>query len=408
MQRCVWHANQWWMVVLVLIAAPLLKVNAEPASSRPTVDFEGLSRQAAPSVDRGLRFLAGAQAEDGGWRGGPFGSDPAITAIVAKAFIQAPAYGRKHLIVQRAVRFVIRHQQDDGGIYSPQIGYANYSTSIAVMTLAALEDPAVEQVIAGAQRYLKSNQWDESKDDPEGRDVDPGHAWYGGAGYGAKKTRPDLSNTQMMLEALHDSGLPPSDPVYKKALRFITRCQMLSETNDQPFARGATDGGFIYSPANGGESKAGTVTVERNTLLRSYGSMSYAGFKSLLYAAVDRQDPRVQAAWGWIRRHYTLESNPNMPEKQSAEGLFYYYHVFARALRAWGEPSIVDEQGVAHDWRGELIARLAELQSEDGSWVNSADRWMEGNPYLVTAYALLALQEAIARDLPATRPVTQR
>ena len=124
--------------------------------------------------------------------------------------------------------------------------------------------------------------------------------------------------------------------------------------------------------------------------------MTYAGFKSMLYADVDREDARVVAALDWIREHYTLDSNPNMPNRQSHQGLFYFYHVFAKALRAWGEPTLVDADGEAHDWRAELCDKLIGLQDADGSWVNDADRWYEGNPALVTSYALLAMQAALA------------
>ena len=41
-----------------------------------------------------------------------------------------------------------------------------------------------------------------------------------------------------------------------------------------------------------------------------------------------------------------------------------------------------------------MTAKLAELQSPDGSWTNPADRWYEGDPTLVTSYALLALGDA--------------
>jgi squalene-hopene/tetraprenyl-beta-curcumene cyclase len=74
-----------------------------------------------------------------------------------------------------------------------------------------------------------------------------------------------------------------------------------------------------------------------------------------------------------------------------AAGQYYYYHTFAKALAALGEDEFVDDNGASHDWRKELIAELANRQKEDGSWINDEKRWMEGDPSLVTAYALLAL-----------------
>ena len=56
--------------------------------------------------------------------------------------------------------------------------------------------------------------------------------------------------------------------------------------------------------------------------------MTYAGFKSLLYAGMDADDVRVRAAFDWIRRHWTFDENPGMKQ----DGLFYYYHAMARAL----------------------------------------------------------------------------
>jgi squalene-hopene/tetraprenyl-beta-curcumene cyclase len=114
----------------------------------------------------------------------------------------------------------------------------------------------------------------------------------------------------------------------------------------------------------------------------------------MLYAGLKKDDPRVQAALGWIREHWTLERNPNMPDKQSREGLFYYYHTFARALAAFGDPIIRDQAGREHNWRLELTETLAKLQKPDGSWLNPHDRWMEGYPALTTAYSMLALLEA--------------
>jgi len=372
---------------------------AEAAEPAGKVLPEEARARAVAMIDKALSYLAASQQADGSWQMMGHG-EPAVTALVAKCFIQSPKYGPRHAVVDKAVKFVMRFRHDDGGIYVEGAGLRNYQTSVALMMLSSLPkgDPAVAKTIAGAQEFLKALQWDADQTDSEGEKVTEAHRFYGGAGYG-KRQRPDLSNTQLMLEALHQSGLPKDDPAYKKALVFIERCQMNSETNDQPFARGADDGGFIYTPAATDPkdpiSKAGTVEVEGRSIPRSYGSMTYAGFKSLLHADVARDDPRVQRAFDWIQTHYTLDSNPNMPGAQSQQGLFYYYHTFAKALEAWGQPTITDKKGRTHRWRVDLIDALRKRQSPDGSWVNMADRWYEGHPPLVTAYAVLALQAAL-------------
>ena len=47
-------------------------------------------------------------------------------------------------------------------------------------------------------------------------------------------------------------------------------------------------------------------------MLRSYGSMTYAGLKSMIYAGLSHDDPRVKAAWEWIGRNFTVDENPGM------------------------------------------------------------------------------------------------
>lgn len=386
------------LLVVITAVAGVSHADGDAPASGPAIaqvaSRESLRLKVAPVIDKALRFQLSRQTDSGGWEMMPNVPDPAVTAMVAQCLIQDPNYGPKHPAVEKAMKFVISFQQPDGGIYSTQIGYRNYTTSVVLMSLSSLKSSSVADQMAGATKYLKDNQWTEGKCDTDGKPITADHPWYGGAGYGQSR-RPDLSNTQMMLEALQQSGLPPTDPTYQKAIKFVLRCQMSERSNDQPFAQGTDDGGFIYTPANGGESKAGSVEVSGRPRLRSYGSMTYAGFKSLLYANVDRNDPRVKAAWDWIRRNYTLTDNPNMPGAKSKEGLYYYYHVFAKALDAWGEPVLTDAAGRQHDWRAELIDQLISTQKADGSWVNEADRWHEGNPSLVTSYCVLAIQTAI-------------
>lgn len=337
------------------------------------------------SIDRGLAFLRSAQDSDGGWTR-QYG--PAITAIVARAFAADRNHGPDHPVVKRAVASILRHEQTDGGIYERQQNLANYQTSVVLSFLAALPGKEHAERIARAQAFVTRLQYD------DGESIDRANPWYGGAGYNSEK-RPDLSNTQMMLQALKDSGLSKNDPVYRRALVFVSRCQMNGATNDQPFAREYSDGGFVYTCADGGESKASAEVTEGQAMFVSYGSMTYAGFKSMIYCNAGRDDPRIKAAYEWIRRHYTLDKNPGMPSARARQGLYYYYHVFAQALDAWGEPVVVDARGTSHDWREELCRKVISLQRKDGSWVNEADRWQEGDANYVTGLTLQTLQIAM-------------
>ena len=140
-------------------------------------------------------------------------------------------------------------------------------------------------------------------------------------------------------------GAGPNDEAMQKALIFVSRCQNLeSEHNTLPWAAKNPDGGFYYTAAAGGESPAGKTP---DGGLRSYGSMTYAGLKSMIYAGVARDDPRVKAAVHWIEQHYDVSANPGM----GPPACTHYHHLFAKALDAAGLPEVVDAAGKKHDWR---------------------------------------------------------
>jgi len=130
-------------------------------------------------------------------------------------------------------------------------------------------------------------------------------------------------------------------------------------------------------------------------MLRAYGSVSYAGFKSYLYAGLKKDDPRVQAVLDFCRHNYTVAENP----RAGTDGQYYYYVAFARALRAAQIDTIdavgADGKSVPRNWRADLINQLATMQNADGSFKSVDERWMEDNPVLITAYALLAAQNAL-------------
>jgi len=338
-----------------------------------------LRKQADGAVDRGLKYLHGTMADDGSW-----GKHPGITGIAVLAFLKSHRDYKESdgPFIRKPLEYLLKMQKTDGGIYDKEL--ANYITSVALEALLAAKNPQYDDAIRKARAYLSGTQLNETQGYKES---DPG---YGSAGYGGS-LRGDLSNVSLRADALHayeQAGLERDSDDWKRTVVFLQRLQNRSESNPMKWA--SNDGGVVYSPW---ESKAGEVTLpDGRKGLRSYGAMTYAFLKTMIYAEVSKDDPRVRAAYDWIRTHYSVDENPELGQ----QGLFYYYHTMAKALRAWGEDVLVDGNGVEHDWRSDLIRKLVSLQREDGSWVNANDRWWEQNPDLVTAYAILTLEELTA------------
>lgn len=325
--------------------------------------------------EKAVAYLRKSQAADGSFSR-MFG--PGVTALVV-AGMARNGYTADDAAMKKALDYLTGKVQKDGGIYDKRL--ANYTTSVALMALhEANAGGRYDTILKNAAAFLKKLQ----QDDPATQDVR-----FGGVGYDGR-SRPDLSNTQFFIDALLAAGVPKNDPTIQRALKFVSRCQNLPDKekgNDQPFAQKATEddkGGFTYTPIDPDDSPHATGDGG----LRSLGAMTYAGLKSFLYAGVSRDDPRVQGAVRWIRKHYTLNENIGM--KQA--GLFYYYHTFAKAMQALGEDRFKDAAGKEHDWRKELFEAIKARQRPDGSFVNKGDKaFGEADPNLATAFALLTL-----------------
>ncbi len=351
------------------VSPAMLAVFSLPLTAAPNAD------ELKAVTDRAIKFLSGTQKADGNFAD-PRAGEPGLTALTVAALLRS-GVAPDNPTVAKAIKYLESNIQKDGGVY--QRGLGNYMTCLAMMAFQELNtNGKYDKVIANATKYVRGIQ----------DDSDPKELKHGGVGYDAK-SRPDLSNTQFMVEALLAAGVSKDDPAIKKALVFISRSQNLkSEFNDQPFATKASDddqGGFVYNPLDQGNEKSDKRTAAGG--LRSEGGMTYAGLKSFLYAGVGKDDPRVKAAVNWIKKNYTVTENPGMGQA----GLYYYYHTFAKAMDALGEDPFVDAKGTQHDWRQELFDQLKKNQAADGSWSNKNGAFLENVPELATAFALLAL-----------------
>jgi squalene-hopene/tetraprenyl-beta-curcumene cyclase len=350
--------------IIILFSLLACMSLAGPALAESNMD-PALHEKAKRATDAGLHYLREQQAEDGSWS-----NSVGITALALRAFLESY---RKYNegdgpFITRPIQFLLAHINEDGSI-SETNQNRNYNTAVAITALQATGNSNYREAITNAQKFLTRLQLEEG----EGYERD--HAYYGGIGYGGDE-RPDLSNQYLALEGLNSTRLDRNDPVWGRALVFISRSQNRSESNDQTWA--GNDGGFTYMPGYSPHGGTG-----------SYGGMTHAGLLSLLFAGAEKDDPRVQAAYDWIRTHYTLDDNPGAKDKQ---GIFYYYNAFAKSMQAYGEAEMTDSNGTTHNWRNDLTAKLLSLQGKDGAWVNAdSPRWWEGNKDLVTAWSVIAL-----------------
>jgi squalene-hopene/tetraprenyl-beta-curcumene cyclase len=391
---------QWVLgLVLAILNSPWPGFSAEKEQGKVTSLVEtdiSFRNEIQHALDRGLAWLETNQHPNGYWS---TPDHPAVAALALTAFNGEPS-GRfqktEPAWLKRGYEYVLSCIKPDGGIYKTNL--STYNTAISMMALLAANKAEYEPALRKARQFLIGLQGDF---DEKGK-LD--NVFDGGIGYGTKYPHSDMGNTLQALEALYysrhlvaDKSLADAkDLNWQAAIQFLQNCQNLPSHNKQAWASddSKNKGGFVYYP---GHSMAGEETnaATGRVALRSYGSISYGGLLSYIYANLKRDDPRVLAVFDWLRKNYTLEENPGM----GPQGLYYYLHIMTKALTAYGINELELAGGQKVNWRKEVAMKLINRQQRDGSWMNEEHgRWWEKDPALVTSYAVLSL-EMIYRGL---------
>jgi squalene-hopene/tetraprenyl-beta-curcumene cyclase len=242
--------------ICVALASTMVLAQAQDTKNR----YLSLQVEMKQAIARGNAWLAKQQKEDGHWDNADL---PAFTALALTAAVRDPAVDRKADLpphIAKGFEWLIAQQKDDGGIYNK--GLSVYNTATAVTALTAAEKERYEPMIVKGRKHLIDQQWDigQKKETDDKND--------GGIGYGSKNDRSDMSNTYLAIEAIAlsrkviEDGKHGDQPDldWDAAITFLSRCQNLTETNDQPYASDdpKNKGGFIYGP---GETKAGEETL---------------------------------------------------------------------------------------------------------------------------------------------------
>jgi squalene-hopene/tetraprenyl-beta-curcumene cyclase len=384
----------------VVTAALVLSLGGLPSVAAPQDD---VAKKLTETYDAAAVWMISQQDESGAWKSGPADKampSAAFTGLVVAGLGGAPAplKAKYKPAVDKAVAYLISKANADGSVGEGPTGtfVKTYATGCAMMGLASVErTDKVVNALRGMQAYMKQNQL------KEGKDI--GGTGYGDESAGGKKGIANLSTTGFSAEGMHVSGLPQDDEYWKLVVKFVRKCQNNSEVNNDPEfvaqlkAKGLVvgdDGGLYYAPvADPGVQKTPTKKVLDKESIGSYGSMTYDGIKTYLYAGLKKDSPEVKAAVDWVRKNYSVEAHPGFPydtaQRQHLRGLFHYYLVMSRALDALGENPFETFDGKKHDWAREIAEQLLKQVKESKMWKNENPAWFEGDPLLTTSYVLV-------------------
>ena len=337
----------WFCGFLILLVAFSI---ASAYAQDPTIRYGEVVPPAVRIInDRGLRYLADTQTEDGSWAGTTDG--PGITGICIMALMASgedPDFGPYATNIRKALCNIIANQDARTGYIGKYPGAhgSMYHHGFALLALSEAYGvvserllwqgsdvppeqrrtlgQALELAVRATLTAQKKNPWSAWRYSPQSRDADT-----------------TVAGTVLMgLLGARNAGIEVPNEAIDKAVSFFQSHTM-------------QDGTVVYQ------------------MSRNFGDgLTRTAIGTLIYAIAKRKDtPEYKAASGFITRRI---------DHRGSRYPYYHLYYMAQALfqsdfEAWKA------------WNRETIERLQRMQSDDGSFGSSY-----GSAY-GTGMAILAL-----------------
>jgi Prenyltransferase and squalene oxidase repeat len=333
-------------VAQLLTAFTALAGPATFAAAQDAVYPAGVTHDIEVARDRGLKYLARTQANDGSWRNaGGYGSYPVVmTALSGMAFVASgstPTRGEYFLQVRQAVEFLMKNADANTGVITvPQEeGRSMYGHGFGTLFLASCygmeEDVARQQrlhrVLTKAVDLIRSSQ-------------SAAGGWLYTPDSGGDEGSVTVTQVQA-LRACRNAGITVNVKTIQNAVNYIKRCQN-------------PDGSIRYSASSGGEGRP---------------AITAAGVAVLYNAGVYDDQPFAEKALQYAMKHIQITTDTT--------GHHFYTHLYlSQALYQRG----------GKDWDeyySKMSAWLLRQQRKDGSWDGDGVGSVYG-----TAIALIILQ----------------
>jgi squalene-hopene/tetraprenyl-beta-curcumene cyclase len=359
---------------LLLLAACAAPPCDPPDAGRVDNERPEAERLAARALD----WLYAQQDSDGRFASAMHGvlrPGWSLTAAVLAATAQLPPrLAAPHAEgIARAFQCLLAAADAGGaiGIDGDAIDYPTYTSALLLQALALLQPAGWRERANQQVARLRRVQLDESLGWREDDDA------FGAFGFGLRREpKPlgaglvDIALQRTVLEALRAAGVPAGDPVVRRALAFVRRCQQ-------------ADGAFCFAPSPPFRaSKAGFARgADGREHPLGYGTATADGLRALLAGGAGDGDPAVVAARAWLLRQPALLPVPGLPLDAAppVEPALRFYWFATRAAVTQPLPP-----------RAELLRELAARQRADGSFAGEPGM-KEDEPLVATCHALAAL-----------------
>ena len=267
--------------------------------------------QAELVYEKGMKFLAESQTDQGNWSDGS-GGDPGVVGLCAMAFLahgEDPVNGPYANHIRKAIDYIISQQKESNGY----IGNSMYNHAFATTALAEAYGmipnpkiaPALEKAVELILSAQERNSFGGWRYTPESRDADT-----------------TVSGCQLVaLFAARNAGLEVPDKAIRKALTYLNN-------NRSP------EGAYGYTSGSGGKPTLTAIGVMCLCIAKETDSKGFENSVNYLKKHLDYRD-----------RHY-----PYYFEYYMSQALFHADET------AWNE------------WNQKNIRYMATIQNSDGSF----------------------------------------
>lgn len=310
------------LLILLIGATPLC------GQSIPRREANPVSPQVEAMYEKGLRFLANEQLDNGAWNG-RYSSEPGVVALCLLAFLahgEDANHGPYAENISRAIGYLLSKQNSANGY----IGNSMYNHGFATLALAEsygmVDDPRLAPALSQAVDLIlsaqKRNRFGAWRYTPDSHDADS-----------------TVAGCQIVaLLAARNAGVAVPDDAIQKGLAYLSRCR-------------SPRGGIGYTSPSGEKPTLTAIGVTCFALAKQKEGKGFVASVEYLRDNLTYRD-----------RYYP----------------FYFEYYMSQALFH------ADEE-LWQTWNAQNIRFLSASQSRDGSWPDNKGK------HFATSGALLSL-----------------